>query len=90
MLTSSVQNLVGLDLNDFISKLVSEIKCRRLIFIKFSHDLQEPSKLTWWSLLTISWVIPLLQEGCERHLEHSNLLPLPPLLALGLCCALLW
>jgi hypothetical protein len=90
LLTSGVKKLVGLDLNDFISELVSEIKCRRLIFIKFSHDLQEPSKLTWWSLLTISWVNPLLQEGIQRQLEHSDLLPLPPLLAPGLCCARLW
>ena len=86
LLTSGVNNLVGSDLNDFISELVSEIKCRRLIFIKFSHDLQEP-KLTWWSLLTISWVNPLLREGIQRQLEHSDLLPLPALLAPGLCCA---
>ena len=90
LLTSGVKKLVGLDLNDFISEFVSKMKCRRLIFINFSHDLQEPSKLTWWSLLTISWVNPLLQEGVQRQLEHSDLLPLPPLLAPGLCCARLW
>ena len=90
MLTWFVKNLVGLDLNDFISKVVSEIKCRRLIFIIFSHDLQEPSKLTWWSLLTNSWVNPLMQEGIQRQLEYSYLVPLPPLLAHGLCCAQLW
>lgn len=90
LLTSGVKNIVDLDLNNFISELVLKMKCRRLIYMNFSRDVQEPRKLTWWSLLTISWVNPLLQKGIQRQLKHSDLLPLPPLLAPGLCCARLW